>query len=163
MYSGQSRKAVDLYVEFHQFEPEKIGSFGPRFRIPRTAHHAGEAQVMYYASDKLNPETSEDEGVIHYYHEHEGQVQVYRCDGEGRDKIPKWIWDVDSLWRIGVCEGFEYTDFDGHCIKAKAKKPYPEWYAIPSGKALLVIQNKRDVLAVVWGGDLHIEWRGVVG
>lgn len=82
--------------------------------------------------------------------------------GEWR-KVPKWIHGTKALTRLGECEGFDYEDFDGQLKKLEGVDPLPEWYAIPSGKALLVIQNKRDVLAIVWGGSLDVEWRGVVG
>jgi hypothetical protein len=167
MSSSQKRKRAErLFEAFHQYEPIKVGEFGRGFRIPREAIYVGEAKTMFYTSDKLNPETSEDEGWIHYFHEHEGGVRMYVTD-ESRDgevrSIPKWIWGVDALVRLGECDGFEYEDFDGVLVEAKSTGRKPEWYTIPSGKALLVIQDKRSVLAIVWGGDLDVEDRGVVG
>jgi hypothetical protein len=160
------QRARDLFVEFHQFEPEKIGSFHRSFKIPKHAYHVGEAKKMFYASDKLNPETSEDEGWIHYVHDHEGGVGFYlpgRNSGGDYVDVPDWVCDIDTLVRIGDCEGYEFEDLDGDTIEAKGTKPLPEWYAIPSGRALFVVQSKRRVLALLWGGDLDVEWRGVVG
>ena len=162
------RRAEKLFTEFHQYDPIDVGSFHRSFRIPRHANYVGEAKVMYYKSDKFNPTTSEDEGWIHYFHEHEGDVRMYvpgshdEIGGEPRN-IPKWIYGVSALTRIGDCEGFEYEDFAGELVEARGTKPLPEWYAIPSGKALLIIQNKRIVLAILWGGKLDVESRGVVG
>jgi hypothetical protein len=163
------RKAVKLFEEFHSFEPKDIGSFPKSFRIPREAVYVGEAKTMYYSSDKLNPENGQDEGWISYYHPHEGGVRAYIADpndspstGDIRN-LPKWVYKTQELVRLGDCEGFDYTDFSGREIKAEATGRAPEWYCIPSGKALLVIQDKRKVLAVFWGGDLNVEWRGVVG
>lgn len=160
------RRAENLFETFHQFEPRDIGEFRRGFSIPREATYVGNARVMYYTSDKLNPTTGEDEGVIEYFHDHKDGVRMYVTDphteGEVRN-IPKWIRDTQALVRIGDCDGFEYEDFSGEVQKAEATGRKPEWYAIPSGKALLVIQDKRRVLAIVWGGKLNVEWRGVVG
>ncbi len=162
---NRARKAERLFEEFHQFEPTSVGEFHGSFRIPQRANYVGEAKKMFYSSDKLNPETSEDEGWIPYFHEHTGNVRMYLVGDVGGEErtIPKWIYEVPALTRLGDCEGFEYTDFAGELVKAKGTKPLPEWYAVPSGKALLVVQDKRSVLAILWGGKLDVEGRGVVG
>ena len=160
------RKAERLFETFHQYDPIAVGDFGKGFKIPREANYVGEAKTMFYTSDKLNPETSEDEGWINYFHEHEGGVRMYVLDekreGEWR-RVPKWIHATKALVRLGDCDGFEYVDFDGGTVEAKSTGRKPEWYTTPSGKALLVIQDKRSVLAIAWGGSLNVEWRGVVG
>jgi hypothetical protein len=159
------RRAEKLFTEFHQFEPVDIGNFHPSFRIPRYANYVGEAKKMLYASDKLNPETSEDEGWIHYFHDHTGGVRLYLTGNVGGEirAIPPWIYRARALARLGDCEGFEYIDFDGELVEAEGTKPLPEWYAVPSGKALLIVQSKRSVIAILWGGKLDVEERGVVG
>jgi len=159
-------KAEKLFQTFHQFDPIKVGDFPRDFYIPRKAIHIGEAKVMLYSSDKLNPETGEDEGTIHYFHDHEGGVKLCVTD-EDQDgelvSVPKRIYETQALVRLGDCEGFEFEDLDGKSRKAKVSGRKPEWYAVPSGKALLVVQDKRSVLAILWGGKLNVEWRGVVG
>jgi hypothetical protein len=159
------RKAEKLFEEFHQFEPVDVGNFHRSFRIPHQANYVGEAKKMFYASDKLNPETSEDEGWIHYFHDHMGGVRLYLIGDVGGEirPVPKWIYNTRALTRLGDCEGFEYIDFDDELVKAEGTNPLPEWYAVPSGKALLVVQGKRTVLAILWGGKLDVEERGVVG
>lgn len=160
------RKAERLFQTFHQYNPTKVGDFRSGFSIPRKAKYVGEAKTMFYSSDKLNPETGEDEGWIHYYHDHGSGVRMYVTDdsqsGEVRN-IPKWIYGAKALVRLGDCEGFEYTGFDGKTHEAKSVGRNPEWYSIPSGKALLAIQDKREILAIAWGGDLAVGWRGVMG
>lgn len=155
---------VRKYVEFHQFEPKKIGKFPSSFRIPSEAKLAGDAVNVLYRSDKLNPTTGADEGVIDYIHDHDAGVRLYRCDrsfdGPLR-RVPKWIRETPALTRLGDCLGFAYA-IDGEEVEAKAKKPHPELYTIPSGKALLVVQSKRTVIAIIWGGRLGVEARGIV-
>ena len=163
---SQLSSAEKLYETFHQFEPEKIGAM-PHLRIPSRATHVGEAKVMYYCSDKLNPETGEDEGWIHYFHDHEGDVKfcvVDDADADGDEiSVPTRVQNAQALVRIGDCEGFEYEDFDGKIVEAEGTGRLPEWYATPDGKALLVIQDKRRVLAILWGGGLDVKAEGVVG
>lgn len=161
-----TKEAERLYRIFHQFEPRKVGAFASGFSIPRRATHVGEAKTMYYTSDKLNPTTGEDEGAQRYYHPHEGDVYMLVTDKGAQGhvvEVPRWIHGVGSLVLLGQCDGFEYEDFDGDLQEAQATGRKPEWYCIPSGKALLVVQDKKKVLAIVYGGSLDVEWRGVVG
>jgi len=158
-------RAKRLYKTFHQFEPIKVGEFHRDFKIPRRAMRVGRAHTMYYTSDKLNPETGKDEGPIKYFHEHGPSVFVHFLDMRGIGiikPVPPRIYTAKSLVLIGQCDGFDYEDEDGGMRKARGVGRKPEWYCIPSGKALLVVQDKRKVLALVWGGKLRIEWRGVV-
>ena len=159
-------RAEKLYETFHSFEARDVGNFARGFRIPRKAYDVGDAKVMYYSSDKLNPTTGEDEGTVQYYHDHKKGVRMCLVDDDrGGDpvKVPKYIWGTQALVKLGDCDGFDYEDHDGKLCSAKSTGRKPEWYCIPSGKALLVIQDKRDVIAIAWGGKLRVEWRGVVG
>ena len=159
-------KAERLYETFHSHGPSDIGEFSRGFKIPREGLDVGDAKVMYYTSDKLNPSTGEDEGHVTYYHDHKPDVKMVVFDeSRGGDlvKIPQWICNTPALCLLGECDGFDYTDHEGELRSAKAKGRKPEWYCVPSGKALLVIQDKKKVLAVLWGGKLAVEWRGVVG
>lgn len=159
-------RAVRKYIEFHQHEPKRIGSFSPDLVIPDEVALAGDAENVLYTSDKLNPTTGEDEGWIDYIHDHKAGVQVYRCDRSSDGpirRVPAWIRNARELTWLGDCLGFAYRDFEtGKMCEAKGKKPLPELYTIPSGRALLVIQGKRRVLALIWGGKLGVEARGIV-
>lgn len=162
-----SKKALRLYVGFHQKDPKKVGNFDPRLVIPAEAQLIGHAVHVLYRSDKLNPTTGEDEGWIDYIHEHDANVKVYRCDRspggpEGiTRRVPAWLQRVDELDWLGYCQGFAFEDDDGE-KEVKGTKPYPELYCTPNGKALLVIQSKRTLLAMIWGGRLGVEPRGIV-
>jgi hypothetical protein len=166
-------QAKKLYKEFHAFEPVKIAAFHEKFRIPSRAFYVGEALEMFYTSDKLDPDTGNDDGFVSYVHEHEGGVGMYVTSPgslRGRVKdVPSWISGAKSLVRLGDCEGYTFrTGYAGRYGKGKkvvaeATEPLPEWYAIPAGDALLVIQSKRTIIALLWGGNLRVEWAGVVG
>lgn len=159
------RRAIEKFEEFHSFEPRDIGQFRRGFRIPRRAILAGDARFVLYRSDKLNPGTGEDEGEIDYIHEHEDEVGLYRTDGSAGPAraVPDFVCDCQQLVLLGDCLGYGYTDDSGDPVEAKATEPLPELYTTPDGHALIVVQDKREVLAMVWGGQLGVEWRGIVG
>jgi hypothetical protein len=169
MSSSRKRTAVDgaigKYIQFHQHDPHRIGEFHRDLAIPRTVICAGEAVNVLYRSDKLNPTTGEDEGWIDYIHDHKDGVMAYRCDRQARGpevEVPSWIRNERALYWLGDCLGFAFRGPDGREGEAQGADPLPELYAIESGRALLVIQGKRRVLALIWGGSLGVEPRGIV-
>jgi hypothetical protein len=164
MISMQS--AVNKYVEFHTHDPIEEGEFAKDFRIPKQVVRAGDAVHVLYGSDKRNPSTGIDEGWIDYIHDHDPGVKVYRCDHGCTGplhRVPKWLAEEKELIWLGECAGFSYRDADGNKVDAEAISPCPDLYTVPSGKALLVIQGKKRVEALIWGGDLGVERRGIVG
>lgn len=158
-------RAVRMFRDFHKFEPTAIGEFNKGFSIPAQCRLGGDAVHVLYRSDKLNPVTEIDEGVIDYIHEHGSDVKVYRCDagfsGE-RKRVPKFIREAKALVHLGEFLGFRYVDEDGYTVNAEPTAPNPDLYTIPSGKALLVVQRKKRVLALIWGGSMGVEPRGIV-
>jgi hypothetical protein len=67
---------------------------------------------------------------------------------------------------LGKCLGYDFRDPkypDDDPIQAVAQDPLPELYCIPSGKVLLVVQDKRQLLAAIWGGALGVFARGIDG
>jgi hypothetical protein len=119
---------------------------------------------VLYRSDKLDPETGrQPRKPIDYIHEHDGGVHVYRTDGRADTEVPRFISGAKELVLLGQCLGFAYEDVDGgEEVEAQVRTPYPDLYTIPSGRALLVIQGRRSVLAIIWGGRLGVEARGIV-
>jgi hypothetical protein len=160
------KAAIRKYRQFHQFDPVEKGEFHPTFKIPTQAIRCGEGVYVLYSSDKLNPETGEDEGVIDYIHHHDPGVKVYRTDPDSDGPmrpVPQSIRRVKILVLLGKCAGFAYKDHNGKEVKADATGRAPELYTIPSGKALLVVQDKRTCLALIWGGKLGVKPEGIVG
>ena len=159
------RKAIKLYEDFHKFGPREIGEFKPSFYIPEEAVYVGNGVDVMYRSDKLDPLTLADEGHIDYIHEHKPGVKVYRVDARADGpvrKVPKRIHGVTSLVFLGKCLGFTYDDHHGDEVEAQVANPLPELYATPDGRALLVIERKQRVVALIWGGKLNVEPRGIV-
>jgi hypothetical protein len=161
-----SNSAVEMYRSFQGFEPRKIGAFSFGFYIPDHATLVGPALNVMYRSDKNDPSTGKPvKKPIDYIHDHEDGVSVYRCDRAaegGQVTVPSFIKSVDSLVLLGDCLGFTYEDENGDAIEASPTNPLPELYTIPSGRALLVVQSKAKVLALIFGGRLGVEARGIV-
>jgi hypothetical protein len=163
---GPGKKALDMYESFNGHEPLDVGEFKPSFFIPGVAVLAGPAVNVMYRSDKNDPSTGAPvRRAIDYIHEHDDGVNVYRCDssfrGPGRS-VPAYIANAKELVLLGDCLGFAYLDDTDTEIQADATGALPELYTIPSGRALLVVQGKSRVLALIWGGDLGVEARGIV-
>jgi hypothetical protein len=159
-------EAVELYEDFHRYPPRKIGAFGGGFKIPSRVFKQGKAVNVLYRSKKVDPETLRNPSKpVDYIHEHDSRgVTTYLTKGGGESiDTPDWICNADALVRLGLCLGFAFEDPDGGLVNAEGRAPLPELYATTNGKALLVIQGKRSVIAIVWGGKLDVEPRGIVG
>lgn len=158
-------EAIAIYEGFHRFSPRREGEFHPSFKMPSRVNKQGRAIDVLYRSDKTDPETlRKPRRAQDYIHEHDSRgVHTYLTRGPGETvETPTWIRDVQALCLLGLCLGFKF-ERDGKSVEAKGKKPLPELYCTPNGKCLVIVQDKRDVLALVWGGKLDVEPRGIVG
>lgn len=155
-------EAVEMYKQFWRLEPKSIGEFDPSFKIPERVSMAGSAIWITYRSGKKDPETlKKPKREVDYIHHFDPGVQLYSVGGSAGESVPGWLREVTSLTLLGTCLGWEMKSGDKK-REAKATKPMPELYTIPSGRALLVIQDKREILAIFYGGDLGVEGRGIV-
>jgi hypothetical protein len=158
-----SRRAEKLYEDFHKYNPREVGKFPRSFQIPTSIELAGPALYVLYQSPKCDPITyKKPKKPINYIHEHKDGVKVYLAGGDGPiRKVPKRVSEVTSLTRLGKFLGLGFLDGDEEVAMEASGKV--DLYAIPSGKSLLVIENRRNVLAMIWGGKLRVEPRGIVG
>lgn len=158
------RAAVGKYKEFWAMEPTKIGDFPSSFKIPARARDLGKSVHVLYDSLKKDPETlKKPKKPVSYIHEHDAGVHTYACDGQADTDVPDFIKGAQALVLLGQCVGFAYKDDEGDVREAQATEPLPDLYCTPDGRALLVIQSRRKVLAMTWGGALGVEARGIVG
>lgn len=160
------RAAEGLYRRFHKFDPRRQ-TFS-NLKIPESLYRVGEAEQVLYRSDKLNPETLEDEGVLDYFHNHSAGVKMCLRDADAEDfdeiAVPARARTTSSLVVLGKCLGFTFRDPNGRVRKVEGTDPLPELCAVPpSGNILLVVQSKRSVLAMMWGGKLKVRPEGIVG
>lgn len=154
--------AVAKYREFNSFDPKEL-VYEPMFAMPTRVTLLGDAVSIQYRSRKVIPDNGvRPRGWIYYTHDHSPGCFTYGTDGELDIEVPSFIVKADALSLLGECIGFSWKNDEGDG-EGVAKTPYPELYATPCGRALLVIQNKRKVLAMSWGGRLGVEDRGIVG
>jgi hypothetical protein len=163
-----SHWAEKLYEDFHKYPHKRIDELDPSFYIPEVATCVGPALYVLYRSSKLEPFTYAvpENGSEDYIHEHKNGVKVYVVDSdEGPErKVPQKIQNVSKMAFLGKCLGFGYIDEDGDEVEATAKGKV-ELCAVPyrGGHALIVIENRSHVVALIWGGKLRVEPRGIVG
>ncbi len=161
--------AVDKYVEFHRYDPKQIGAFPASFVIPKIVYRAGRSKWVTYESSKVDPETlQKPRRPVSYIHEHDAGVTTYvTAPGDASDpegiSVPERFRDVPALTRLGFCLGFCFEDPDGEKHEARATHPFPDLYTVPDGKCLLVIQSRREIIAMMWGGGLGVFARGIDG
>lgn len=150
--------AIAKYEEFHSFEPEDVGSFHPSLRIPKRIARAGRALWVAYRSNKW-------EKKFHsYIHEHGKNVFCHRPElRRNVVAVPAYAFEDNTLTKLGDCLGFCYRDDAGVDTEAAVGKPKPELYCTSNGRCLLVIQGKRRLVAMIWGGKLAVEDVGIVG
>ena len=165
MARNPEKSASNLYESFHRYAPKKIGEFNPSFAIPSHVHKQGKSINVLYRSTKVDPETlKKPRKPVDYIHDHEPGVHTYLTKGAGeRVAVPAWIRELAAITLLGQCLGFEFENPDGKVVNAEGRAPLPELYATPNGKALLVIDGKRTLIALMWGGKLDVEPRGIVG
>jgi hypothetical protein len=169
-WADRAADAVAKYQEFHRFAPTIIGEFEPGFRIPRRARLAGTSKWVTYRSGKVDPATLRlPRKPVDYIHEHDAGVKTYTMPspdfeptGDETD-VPSFVIDAPALTRLGENLGFCFVTPEGEEKEAEGTEPFPELYTTPCGKALLVIQDKREVLAMMWGGALGVFARGIDG
>lgn len=164
--SPSYREAIEKYREFHRLDPKKVGRFPPGFKIPRSIYKAGCSKWVTYRSNKVDPETLlRPRKPINYIHEHDAGVVTYVTDPQGGHDavdVPQEFRGYGALVLLGFCLGFAF-EHDGEEQEVEGRSPLPELYTVPSGKCLIVIQSKRDVLAMMWGGALGVFARGIDG
>lgn len=154
-------KAMKKYLEFHKLDPKDIGTFAS-LTIPSRFYYVGEATHVMYRSDKWENKQH------NYIHEHDANVKCVRSDARGVGipiEVPSYIQNAKTLYRLGECLGFAYMTEDGE-VKAKCSRPYPELYAIPSGRAILVVDtvgSRAKLVAIMFGGKLNVRDVGIVG
>ncbi len=154
--------AVDKYREFWRVEPTAIGEFAADFKIPRRARKVGPAKWVTYRSGKTDPETlKKPRRPVDYIHHHDKGVTHYITTGAPNCDVPEFLANCQALTLLGQCLGYEFQE-NGVAREAQGVDPLPELYTTPNGQALIVIQDKREILAMIWGGDLGVEGRGIV-
>jgi hypothetical protein len=150
--------AVDKYKEFHRYDPHRIVEI--ELAIPRRVRELGPAAHVLYRSGKVDPETlKKPKRAVDYIHEHDDGVVAYACDGAADTDVPEDFTSVGAVVVLGKCLGFAMKDG----TEAEGTHPLPDLCCTPDGTCLLVVQGKKKVLAMMWGGALGVFARGIDG
>jgi len=166
--SDGAAEAIAKYQEFHRYDPKKVGWFPASFCVPDRVYLAGKAVNVRYRSAKVDPETlRRPRKPVDYIHDHDAGVTCYVTHQPDMDAVevdvPRTFVEAKSLTRLGYCLGFCFEDPEGERCEAEGRAPLPDLYTTPDGKCLLVIQGRKTVLAMMWGGALGVFGRGIDG
>lgn len=133
--------------------------------LPKQLYCFGTALNVMYKSDKRDPGDPDGEGAQGHWklftHAHGKDVKVYGaqdCDnGEWSVK-----WPTNVAW-LGKLTQLTYTDIAGNEVEENFSGM--DLWVWENEKVLMGISsNLNDIKdLILWkGGDLHVEWRGIV-
>lgn len=159
IFQEDALAAVDKYKEFHRLDPRKMEEVH-ELHIPSRVRKLGPAKYVLYRSGKKDPVSlRKPSRPVDYIHEHNAGVIVYATDGTSDTDVPGAFREVTALVQLGKCLGFGLRDG----TEADGVDPLPDLCCTPDGKCLLVVQGKKKVLAMMWGGALGVFARGIDG
>lgn len=173
------------FREFHAYESENSGPFDASLKIPERISCVGESVYVCYRSDKWGDKNQDyihhnDCRCLHDREAHEDEngpcgkltcaCQTFKsnvkfCLAGGRGEsveVPAFIRKASKLTFLGKCLEYSFLKEDDELVQTKGGKGC-ELFCVPSGKALLIIKDKKKLVAIVWGGSLAVKDVGIVG
>jgi hypothetical protein len=155
---GESQ-AIKTFEGFNEYPSKGASKFAREIVIPERMPSPGPCRWVTYRSDKWN------NGTHDYIHTITSYPRV-KCAMAGENyetvKVPAKVRNATTLTQVGLRAlgfAFEYDD-DEYEASVPAGT---EWFWSQTARALYLIQNKRKLIAVIWGGKLNVEPRGIVG
>ncbi|MCJ7752707.1 MAG: hypothetical protein MUQ65_16740 [Armatimonadetes bacterium] len=154
-------RAIEVFEGFHDYDARKLETFSAALVIPRLVYVVGRAVSISYRSDKWQ------KGTFDYIHKIVSFPKVVFAitsaeDGSRPRQLPAKARDGDQvLVRLGKCLDAVYQDDSG-----EMKTTFPartDWFFSPPARALYAITAKKKLQCVIWGGNLNVEDRGIVG
>jgi hypothetical protein len=146
------------YLEFHDMEPKTTGPLSMS-KLPETVYYVGKMKWTAYASKKWEGKSN------NYIHDHDEGVRIYMpqaaSGGVRAVRLPQWLARVRTFVKLGRCIGLGFINHRGDECESQGDSG-SELYCTPNGRALLVVQDKRRLEAIVWGGKLDVQAVGIV-
>lgn len=169
MSNSAYAKAVRKYAQFHRFDPDVVTDTD--FEVPAQMRIAGAAKNVRYASPKIDPTTLKFPrlGVQGYAHDHDAGVNAYLpLSTKGAKQavvdVPPFIRQATALVQLGHCLGFDYAaQVVNYGTYPQNMTRCPGLFTTDCGHALLIIDKFQRLQAIMWGGSLRVEARGIVG
>lgn len=152
-------QATKTFEDFNEYPSKGATKFAREIVVPERMPSPGPCRWLTYRSNKWN------DGTHDYIHTITSYPRV-KCAMAGEKyptiKIPIKIREANTLTQIGLrALGFAF-EYDDHEYEAKVPAG-TEWFWSQTARALYLIQNKRKLVALIWGGTLNVEARGIVG
>ncbi len=152
-------QATKTFEDFNEYPSKGVSKFAREIVVPERMPYPGPCRWVTYRSDKWK------NGTHDYIHTIASYPRV-KCVMAGEDyptvKVPLAVRNATTLTQIGLrALGFAF-EYDGDECEAKVPAG-TEWFWSQTARALYLIANKRKLVALVWGGDLNVEPRGIVG
>jgi hypothetical protein len=147
--------AIKRFEAFHQFPARKVGELG--CTMPKRCTYIGPGIWVAYRSDKW---TKKKENYIHH---HAIGVNTYICDPDFPEdtNVPASVLACDHLVFLGQCLGVAFKRDGEEQEIAPAGKD--ELFCTPSGNCLVIVRNRKQVIALSWGGTLRVDPEGIKG
>jgi hypothetical protein len=154
-----AHQARKTFEGFNDYASKGAFKFKREIVVPEMVPVPGPCRWVTYKSDKWN------DGTYDYIHTISSYPKV-KCGMIGEDypkrRVPAKVREAKTLSQIGLrALGFAF-ERDGDEFEAKLPKG-TEWFWSKSGRALYLIHGKSRLVAIIWGGKLDVEPRGIVG
>lgn len=157
--------ARKLWMSFHGKDPRE--EYSIKASWPDKWGYTGEGVTVYYRSDKWKRDGQFD----CYYHDHEGEVELWEPAGaqdwhEELRKAPVQGLPCKTAAVLGYCLGWDVKrEGDSqHVYSVEFGDTSMLLCAPPGGRSLFVVsQRSKDVIALFCGGSLDIRPEGIVG
>jgi hypothetical protein len=150
------REAVERYRTFTAKEPDFVTALEPNVQLPPRLGASGRARRIWYVSGKWR----NDGGVGYYVHDYSTPVEFCEAFRPSLRPVvtPRW---PKELALLGECIALE-VERSGEL--AYPRLPSPTLLpSTPDGRALVLLGERRGILAVLLGGAQRITERGIEG
>ena len=158
------KNGISLYNDFHELDPNVEPDLNGLV-VPKIVFEEGEVTWTYYKSRKWAGGSGNPEGKWHNYkHQHEAGVKLYSPDSVTgiETRVPSAIRKTETFVRLGFCLGMDYVNLDGEEAELAVKNSKRvELFCTPDRRHLVVIEDRAMVVAMAWGGFMHVAPAGI--